>query len=50
MNNWPGRPIVEALRYAQQADAEIDRQLANVDAALSALTNAKLYADGYKEP
>lgn len=37
----------EARRCARQAEAEIDRQLANVDAALSALTNAHLHAEGY---
>ena len=36
----------EALHSAQQADAEIDRQLATVEAAISALTNARLTADG----
>jgi hypothetical protein len=37
----------EARHCARQAEAEIDRQLANVDAALSALTNAHLHAEGY---
>jgi hypothetical protein len=37
----------EAFRSARQADAEIDRQLATAEAAISAITNARLLADGY---
>ena len=37
----------EARRCARQAEAEIDRQLATAEAALYAITDAKLSAEGY---
>jgi hypothetical protein len=37
----------DAIRSARQADAKIDRHLATVEAAISVITNANLYADGY---
>ena len=37
----------EARHCARQTEAEIDRQLANVDAAIYAITDAKLSAEGY---
>ena len=37
----------EALRCAQQDEKEIDRQLATAEAAIYAITDAKLSAEGY---
>ena len=37
----------EALRYAQQAEKAIDRQLATAEAAIYAITDAKLSSEGY---
>lgn len=37
----------EALRCAQQAEKEIDRQLAIAEAAIYAITDAKLSVEGY---
>jgi len=39
----------EAFRTAQQAEADIDRQLAQAEAAIAALTEAALIAAGYHQ-